>query len=146
MSTSSGSSVSQPQQQTQEEKTIISEIQSREAFFMLLEQNPGIIVIKLGATWCGPCKRIERAVHDFFAGAPDNVICCDIDVDYSPDFYSFLKSKKMVNGIPALLCYQKRNHTFVPNASITGTDSGKLHIFFTQCGQLRHQAMTELIP
>ena len=24
-----------------------------------LESNPGIVIIKLGATWCQPCKKIE---------------------------------------------------------------------------------------
>ena len=87
-------------------KQVISEIQNREAFFLLLQNNPGIIVLKLGAEWCGPCKNIKSAVHAFFASSPPEVVCGDIDVDKSFDFYSFLKSKKMVNGIPVILCYK----------------------------------------
>jgi hypothetical protein len=59
----------------------------------------------------------------------------DIDVDKSFDFYSFLKSKKMVNGIPVLLCYKKGNSTYIPDDMITGSDPQQLHQFFTRCGK-----------
>lgn len=116
-------------------KQVISEIQNREAFFLLLQNNPGIIVLKLGAEWCGPCKTIKSAVHAFFASSPPEVVCGDIDVDKSFDFYSFLKSKKMVNGIPVLLCYKKGNTTFIPDDSVTGSDPQGLHQFFVRCGK-----------
>ena len=44
-------------------KEIISEIASRDAFFHLLANNPGLIILKLGATWCGPCKQIENVIE-----------------------------------------------------------------------------------
>ena len=116
-------------------KQIISEIANRDSFFRLLEHNPGLIIIKLSAEWCGACKRIEKSVHGFFASSPPEVVCADIDVDQSFDFYSFLKSKKMVNGIPVLLCYKKGNNTFIPDDIITGSDSEQLHQFFTRCGK-----------
>jgi thioredoxin-like negative regulator of GroEL len=116
-------------------KQIISEISDRNAFMTLLQHNPGLIVLKLGAEWCGPCKTIKQAVHGFFASSPQEVLCGDIDVDKSFDFYSFLKSKKMVNGIPVLLCYKKGNITYIPDDMITGSDSTQLHQFFIRCGK-----------
>jgi thioredoxin-like negative regulator of GroEL len=115
-------------------KKVISEIPSREAFFHLLSNNPGLIVLKLGAEWCGPCKLIKNVVHAFFATSPAEVVCGDIDVDQSFDFYAFLKSKKMVNGIPVILCYKKGNVSFIPDDAITGTDPNELHAFFKRCG------------
>lgn len=115
-------------------KEVISEIANRESFMTLLQHNTGLIILKLGAEWCGPCKTIKPAVHGFFANSPPEVICGDIDVDKSFDFYSFLKSKKMVNGIPALLCYKKNNATFIPDDIITGSDPEQLHNFFIRCG------------
>jgi hypothetical protein len=116
-------------------KQVISEIADRRAFMTLLQHNPGLIVLKLGADWCGPCKTIQSAVHGFFASSPPEVVCAEIDVDKSFDFYSFLKSKKMVNGIPVLLCYKKGNSTYIPDDMITGSDSNQLHQFFTRCGK-----------
>ena len=72
-------------------KEVISEIANRDAFFRLLEHNPGLIILKLSAEWCGACKLIEKTVHGFFASSPPEVVCGDIDVDQSFDFYSFLK-------------------------------------------------------
>ena len=115
-------------------KQIISEIPNRSIFFNLLENNTGLIIVKLGAEWCGPCQQIKYVVHGFFASSPNEVICADIDVDKCFDFYSFLKSKKMVNGIPTLLCYKKNNNTFIPDDSITGSDAQELHNFFLRCG------------
>ncbi len=115
-------------------KQIISEIANREAFLHLLTHNTGLIVLKLGATWCGPCSLIKDDVNEFFVTSPIDVICGDIDVDQSFDFYSFLKSKKMVNGIPVMLCYKKGNNTYIPDDSVTGANKQDLHKFFLRCG------------
>jgi thiol-disulfide isomerase/thioredoxin len=124
-------------------KQVVSEIANREAFFLLLQNNPGLIVIKLGAEWCGPCKTIKSAVYGFFASSPPEVVCADIDVDKSFDFYSFLKSKKMVNGIPVLLCYKKGNATYIPDDIVTGSDANGLHQFFIRCGKHLMDALTQ---
>ena len=124
-------------------KQVISEILNRDSFFILLQHNPGLFVIILGATWCGPCKTIKGAVDGFFASSPPEVVCADIDVDKSFDFYSFLKSKKMVNGIPALLCYKKGNATYIPDDMVTGSDPTQLHNFFTRCGKNLMDALTK---
>ena len=47
-------------------KKIISEIANRDAFFHLLGHNPGLIILKLGASWCGPCHQIKHIVNAFF--------------------------------------------------------------------------------
>jgi thioredoxin-like negative regulator of GroEL len=115
-------------------KTVITFFQTRENFFRLLENNPGLVIIKLGATWCGPCKKIKPVVDAFFASSPDNVVCCDIDVDESFDVYSYLKSKRMVNGIPVILCFKKGNTSYIPDDSVTGSDPASLDAFFKRCG------------
>jgi len=115
-------------------KNVISEIPNRQAFIHLLSNNPGLIILKLGAEWCGPCKQIKPVVDGFFATSPPQVVCGDIDVDVSFDFYSFLKSKKMVNGIPVILCYKKGNSSYIPDDMITGSDPSQLHNFFKRCG------------
>lgn len=124
-------------------KEIISEIPDRQAFFHLLNNNPGLIILKLGAEWCGPCKQIKGIVHSFFASSPVDVVCGDIDVDQSFDYYSMLKSKKMVNGIPVMLCYKKGNGTFIPDDMVTGADPIGLDSFFKRCGDHLKEVRTK---
>jgi thioredoxin 1 len=115
-------------------KQVISVFNSRDEFLELLKVNPGLIIVKLGATWCGPCKRIAHIVEAFFASSPASVICADIDVDESFDLYSFLKHKRMVNGIPAILCYKRGNVGFAPDDMVTGASPNDLDAFFKRCG------------
>lgn len=127
-------------------KQVISDIPNRNAFMHLLQNNPGLIILKLGAEWCGPCKQIKHVVDGFFATSPTNVVCGDIDVDVSFDFYSLLKSKKMVNGIPVLLCYKKGNLSVIPDDSVTGADPLQLHNFFKRCGNHLESALANNPP
>ena len=115
-------------------KEIISKFENRNDFIKLLQVNPGLVIMKLGATWCGPCKQIAPIVEAFFASSPKTVICADIDVDDNIDLYSFLKSKKMVNGIPVMMCYKKGNVSFAPDDAVTGSDPVALDAFFKRCG------------
>ena len=111
-------------------KEIYTEVHDREEFLAILKENPGIMVFKFGADWCAPCQTIKDDVEQYFANTSDNVLCFDLDIDESFDLYAFLKSKKMVNGIPAILCYDKGNETYIPFDSISGTDKSKIDYFF----------------
>jgi thioredoxin 1 len=123
-------------------KQIITVFNSRNEFTELLKVNPGLVIVKLGAKWCGPCKVIAPIVEGFFASSPENVICADIDVDESFDLYSFLKGKRMVNGIPAMLCYKRGNIGFAPDDIVTGAAPDALHAFFKRCGKHLVNALT----
>jgi len=114
-------------------KEIITEFKTRDDFLQLLQINPGLVILKLGATWCGPCKQIQPMINQFFFSSPDNVICCDVDVDFSTDLYACLKSKRMVNGIPVILVYKQNNISFIPDDSITGANPTQVSLFFSRC-------------
>jgi thiol-disulfide isomerase/thioredoxin len=116
-----------------EGKQIITEFPDRNVFLETLKLNPGIIIIFFHAEWCKPCKTIAPHVEHFFANSPDNVICCDIDVDNSFDLYAFMKNKKMINGIPSLFMYKTGNHSFIPDDSVVGNDKAHLDAFFKRC-------------
>ena len=78
--------------------------------------------LKFGADWCGPCKKIEHLVKEFFTKCPNHVVRCDIDVDESFDLYAFMKTKKMVNGIPVVLVWKEDNTSYIPDFSYVGGD------------------------
>lgn len=127
-------------QQPAVSKQVINAFANRDEFLKLLKVNPGLVIVKLGATWCGPCRNIAHIVEGFFASSPPDVICADIDVDESIDLYSYLKQKRMVNGIPVILLYKRGNVSFIPDDSVTGGDPVQLDAFFKRCG-LHHLAV-----
>ena len=112
-----------------ETKTIVTEFESRHQFLDFLKSNPGFVVVKLGAEWCGPCKKIHNEVNDFFSRCPENVICCESDVDDSFDLYAFLKSKKMVTGIPVIMVWKQGSVEYIPDYSYVGADKEGLANF-----------------
>jgi thioredoxin-like negative regulator of GroEL len=112
---------------------IITHYENREIFLSSLHNNPGLIFVKFGADWCGPCKKIDEDVNRHFHSMPDTVQCAIIDIDQSIDVYAFLKSKKITQGIPTILCYYKGNTHYVPDDVITGSDKNALTEFFKRC-------------
>lgn len=110
---------------------ILTELPSKIAFQQALESNPGVVIIKFGAEWCGPCKKIEGHVKILMNSMPENVQSYIIDIDDSLEVYSFLKNKKMVNGIPVILAYYKNDDvTYIPDDVIIGADPVKINEFF----------------
>jgi thiol-disulfide isomerase/thioredoxin len=110
---------------------IITEIKDRTHFVEILQTNPGAVIIKFGANWCGPCKMIENQVHMLMNMMPNNVQSIIVDVDECVDLYSFLKSKKMVNGIPVILVYYKGNLNYIPDDRVVGADKTQIAKLFT---------------
>jgi hypothetical protein len=63
---------------------------------------------------------------------PEDVQCfvLDIDDEASFDLYAFLKSKRMVNGVPVLLAYKAGNVSWVPDDVTVGANTENVHLFF----------------
>jgi thiol-disulfide isomerase/thioredoxin len=118
---------------------IITEIETRNKFLELLTINPGLIIIKLGATWCGPCKKVDPYVDEFFKHSPENVMCAVIDVDECFDLYAHFKAARITNGIPVVMCFYKGNTNGRPDDSITGANIVELQAFFKRCGNKAYQ-------
>jgi thiol-disulfide isomerase/thioredoxin len=100
----------------------------------LLELNPGIIIIKLGATWCNPCKKIEPVVSSWLNKLQhDQIQRVVLDIDECIDLYGFLKKKRVVRGVPTLLAYYKENTHYVPDDMSFGSDENETNAFFVRC-------------
>ena len=84
-------------------KQVISEIANRQAFMTLLQHNPGLIVIKLGAEWCGPCKMMPPILTQIREKLGDKVRLIKIDVDKNPQ----LASQLNVSSVPTLAIFHK---------------------------------------
>ena len=81
------------------EKTIVTYFQSRDHFFRLLEKNPGLIIIKMGATWCGPCRMIGPVVEELHNEYEGKAVIGKVNVDQNPS----VSAQFGVRNIPTIL-------------------------------------------
>ncbi len=117
---------------TTERLPLVTSIPDAAALKQQLESNPGVFIVKLGAEWCGPCKKIEGLVHSFMHQVPAHVQCAVVDVDQDFALYGFLKSKKVVSAIPAILVYNRGNVHYVPDDGVIGADPQKIRELFVR--------------
>lgn len=111
----------------------ISKIESLNEFKRLLMTNPGLLIIKFGAEWCGPCKKIENNVKEWCSKMPKNVQTAIVDIDESFELYAYLKNKKMLKGIPGILMYKKNNDSYIFDDSVNTSNIDEIDDFFKRC-------------
>jgi len=109
----------------------------RNDFLAILKSNPGVMIFKYTADWCKPCKTIKTLVDSHFETlSSENTMCFEVDIDDNFDLFSYMKTKKMMKGIPTLMAYKQGTTSFVPDDSISGTDVNEIIAFFTRCRKL----------
>jgi len=113
------------------------EIESTSDLTELIQNNPGVLVLKMGATWCGPCKRIkdisQKNMVELKETYKERVNIIEIDIDDSFELYANLKTKRIVNGIPAILCWFKDNNELRPSDFINDSDPTGVALLFERC-------------
>jgi thioredoxin 1 len=93
--------------------------------------------IKYGATWCKPCQMIApiiKSLNEQVVKAKKTINYIDLDVDQCSDLYAFMKQKKMVRGIPVIMCYKKSQYNdntfYAPADSVTGASINDVVNFY----------------
>ena len=115
--------------------TVIQHLNNREELFTLIRRQRagqiGQLVVKLGAEWCGPCRVVEPIVREYMELSKqsiNSVTWCILDVDECTDVYSYFKKQRQVNGIPAVLVWNRHDVDYPqPDASVVGSDIPRLH-------------------
>jgi thioredoxin 1 len=118
-------------------KDIIVEFNNRQHFMECLKENPGVIIVQFTATWCKPCREVKPYIEQKFSMCPNNIVCCQLDVDENAELYAFMKKNRQVNGIPALVAFFKGNTTPYANTSVSGSNLEGIEHFFNTCLQNR---------
>ena len=109
---------------------LITDVQD---LYTILSNNNGIVILKFSADWCGPCKKIGPIVDEWKNILPESVVFYDIDIDESLNLYSYFKTRKMLAGIPSLMCWRSGNSTFVPDYTVNNSDPVQVTAFFRTC-------------
>ena len=94
-----------------------------------------LLIVKFTAEWCVPCKNIKNITQEYINKFPQSIKFIEIDIDESLELYIFLKNKKMVNGIPAILAYYpgEKDNFYVPDDSCLGGNIDNVTKFFERC-------------
>ena len=96
---------------------------SRKQYMDMIANKTKPLFVKFTASWCGPCKKIKPHVDNFLTPeVMSKITYLEIDIDDSIDVYAFMKSKKMLSGVPTLFVYAMDNTSFAPTLS-TSTGS-----------------------
>jgi hypothetical protein len=74
-------------------------------------------------------------VEEGLSFLPANVQKVVLDIDESIEIYAYLKNRKRVNGIPALLAWKKGNVSDIPDDVVLGADKTQVIGFFSRCAQ-----------
>ena len=69
---------------------------------VLKSTNPGLIVLKLGAEWCGPCKAIAPIVKEIADDNGDKLKVVKINIDESPQ----TPGTYGIRSIPTILMFK----------------------------------------
>ena len=117
------------------EKKIFLQLNSNDLINFLSKKSNTHLIIKFGATWCVPCKRIEETLNDLFIQMPDNVFCYELDVDDNMELFGKLKTKKMIKTIPSILYYNcnvNRDYWYLSDLSISDSNPQNVIKFFRE--------------
>ena len=110
----------------------LSELKNVDELQKILNSNNGTVVLKFGATWCGPCKKIAPMVYQHMDTLNDDISFYDIDIDEFLDVYAYFKTKKMANGIPTLLAWYSENKTLIPSLICIGAKDQDVSYFLSK--------------
>jgi len=89
------------------------ELSSIAEYEELIQANP-VVVAKLSATWCGPCRMMEAPFAKVGEQMKDKAVFVEIDID-NPEFMPLAKDHAS-SGIPALI--------FVKNGEVIDSSTG----------------------
>ena len=69
------------------------------------------VLVDFGATWCGPCRRLEPVLAHLSVNYDGRLKVGKVDVDEQPD----LSAQFEVSGIPAMMLFSRRRGCRQPN-------------------------------
>ena len=82
-----------------------------------------------------PCQGIKPIVDEYLKNLPESIKFFEIDVDESIELFSFMKTKKMLNGIPAIMAFYSgmKENAYIPDDSVLGGNKNEVTKFFERC-------------
>jgi thiol-disulfide isomerase/thioredoxin len=111
----------------------------------LINQNNGLLFICFTATWCVPCQRIKdtRDYWKQLCSEFPNITFIVSDIDEKDDLYSFYRKKRLLNGIPAIVVFEKHNKGPIFTDIINSSNIDDINQFFTKWLRYHNQPSSQ---
>lgn len=100
---------------------------SAEQFRQRVITEEKLVVAEFGATWCGPCIRLNREFTKLAAEYPD-VLILIVDIDKNRELGSHYK----VSSIPDIRFFKAQGTNIDPVATVTGCNLGDIRAAIEQ--------------
>lgn len=110
-------------QKRKQKKMSIHSYESAEEYLEAKNGATGLVVVKFGAVWCGPCRKIAPKFAKLASSHPD-VLCIDVDVDKLDG----LSDASDVRGVPCFKFFKNN----IQVDTFAGANEQKLEEFFEQ--------------
>lgn len=89
----------------------IEHVISLEEYLNIIKNKP--VVIKFGASWCGPCRKLQPIFQKLAEEHGDKIQFCEVNIDKSED----ISIHEKIQSIPLVLFY---NTDPIPELSVLG--------------------------
>ena len=115
---------------------IYTELESLEDLQNAVASNNGMLILKFGASWCKPCKKIKPHISAYINKLSDKYTIYDLDIDESLNLYSWCKTKKLLGGIPSMIAWHHTNKGAIPDVLVSSSAEKEIDAFFQKCDLL----------
>lgn len=83
----------------------IKKIESLDEFNEFVKLNDGrLAVVKIGSSWCGPCRVLETAIHGLSQDEVEGVLFAEVNVD--DEWFEDKAVELKVRGIPVIIAFK----------------------------------------
>ena len=69
---------------------------------ILANETNKLVILKIGAQWCSPCRMLERTISEIEESDSGNVVFYGVDVDEAE---TELLEKYMIQSVPVMLFF-----------------------------------------
>jgi thioredoxin 1 len=83
----------------------IKKIESLNEFNEFVNLNDGrLAVVKIGSSWCGPCRVLEGTLSNLTQEEVEGVMLGEVDVD--DEWFEDKSAELKIRGIPVIIAYK----------------------------------------